>query len=299
MFYKNLTFYRIKTPFPHPNDLISLLKKARFAPCLGLDGFSEGFTPIQSDSDHFTQLAGNSLAICLQREQKILPPALITDKLNAHIQHIATTEQRSIGKRERQSIRESIIDSLLPQALAKPSQIHAQLDYAHQLLLINAPSKTAEILLSKLSQALGGLIAQKPATTTPLTTLMTQWISQGEAHFPFGLDDNGTLKDEQHGATIKASKHNLADQDITQLVQHGKTVIQLGLIWREHIHFTLNPDFTLRRIRFADELLQQAQQQNDGSESLFYTQQLIQSQKLPELLNDLANLAGGWVKEST
>lgn len=175
MFYKNLTFYRIKTPFPHPKDLISLLKKARFAPCLGLDGFSEGFTPIQSDSDHFTQLAGNSLAICLQREQKILPPALITDKLNAHIQHIATTEQRSIGKRERQSIRESIIDSLLPQALAKPSQIHAQLDYAHQLLLINAPSKTAEILLSKLSQALGGLIAQKPATTTPLTTLMTQY----------------------------------------------------------------------------------------------------------------------------
>ena len=45
MFYKNLTFYRIKTPFPHPKDIIILLKKACFAPCLGLDGFSEGLRP--------------------------------------------------------------------------------------------------------------------------------------------------------------------------------------------------------------------------------------------------------------
>lgn len=135
-----------------------------------------------------------------------------------------------MGKRERQEIRESIIDSLLPQALAKPSRIHAQLDYAHQLLLINAPSKTAEILLGKLRQAFGSLDAQQPETTTPLIALMTQWISQGQAPFPFELDDNSTLKDEQHGATIKASKHNLADPNITQLVRHGKTVTQLGLI---------------------------------------------------------------------
>lgn len=298
MFYKNLTFYRIKTPFPQPQDVVSLLKKAPFVPCLGLDGFSEGFTPICPDSDHFTQLAGNSLAICLQREQKVLPPALITAKLNVHIQQIESKEQRSMGKRERQEIRESIIDSLLPQALAKPSRIHAQLDYAHQLLLINAPSKTAEILLGKLRQAFGSLDAQQPETTTPLTALMTQWISQGQAPFPFELDDNSTLKDEQHGATIKASKHNLADPNITQLVHYGKTVTQLGLIWREHISFTLNHDFTLRRIRFNDELIQQAQQQADNAESLFYAQQLIQSQNLPELLNDLVSLAGGWVKES-
>ena len=184
MFYKNLTFYRIKTPFPHPKDIIILLKKACFAPCLGLDGFSEGFTPIHTDGDHFTQLAGNSLAICLQREQKILPPALITAKLNAYVRQIEATEQRSIGKRERQSIRESIIDSLLPQALAKPSQIHAQLDYAHQLLLINAPSKTAISPLgwtiTARSKTNNTAQSSKPANTILPTKTLPNWCNMAK-----------------------------------------------------------------------------------------------------------------------
>lgn len=299
MFYKNLTFYRIKNPFPHPSDIVEQLKKAAFHPCLGLDSFSEGFAPVLAGNEYFIQLAGNSLAICLRREHKVLPPALIAAKLNAHIRQTEANEQRSIGERERQEIRESIIDSLLPQALAKPSQIDAQLDYVHQWLLINAPVKTAETLLGKLRQALGGLDAQKPETATPLAGLMTQWVGQGEAPFPFELDDNGTFKDERCGASIKASKHNLASQDITQLVQHGKTATQLGLVWRGHIRFTLSQDFTLRSIRFADELMQEAKRQADNDESLFYAQQLIQSQKLPELVNDLANLAGGWIGENT
>ena len=296
MLFKRLTFYRITQELPHPHTLAQQLAQLPFSPCLSLDWFSEGFAPPNEYHPDFVSLAGDSVAMRLNREDKVLPPSVITSQLNPRISSIEASEKRSVGKRERQELRDTLIDQLLPQAFTKSSHTYALLDYAHLLILIDASPKTAENLLAKLREALGGLEVIRPQTQQPLTQLMTDWLQHGEAEGNFTLDSDSTLKDSpnnQGGATIKASKQNLSADEITQLVRHGKTATQLGLTWQNQIDFILNQDFTLRRLRYTEDLVSCTEPQGDNFNRHHFLQ-LLMAIHLPKLINELVTLAGGW-----
>ena len=129
---------------------------------------------------------------------------------------------------------------------------------------------------------------------------MTDWLQHGEAKGNFTLDSDSTLKDSpnnQGGATIKASKQNLSANEITQLVQHGKTATQLGLTWQNQIDFILNQDFTLRRLRYTEDLVSCTKPQSDDC-NRHYFHQLLMAAHLPKLIYELATLAGGWTNSN-
>lgn len=206
MLFKRLTFYRITQELPHPHTLAQQLAQLPFSPCLSLDWFSEGFAPPNEYHPDFVSLAGDSVAMRLNREDKVLPPSVITSQLNPRISSIEASEKRSVGKRERQELRDTLIDQLLPQAFTKSSHTYALLDYAHSLILIDASQKTAENLLAKLREALGGLEVIRPQTQQPLTQLMTDWLQHGEAEGNFTLDSDSTLKDSPTTKAVQPLK---------------------------------------------------------------------------------------------
>lgn len=300
MLFKQLTFYRITQELPHPHTLAQQLAQLPFSSCLSLDWFSEGFTPPNACHPDFVSLAGDSVAIRLDREDKVLPPSVIASRLNPLIADIETNEKRSVGKREKQELRDMLIDQLLPQAFTKSNHTYALLDYAHSLILIDATPKAAENLLAKLREAIGGLAVALPKTQQPLTQLMTSWLQHGEAVGDFALDSDSTLKDNPDnlgGATIKASKQNLSSNEMTQLVQGGKTATQLGLTWHNQIGFILNHDFTLRRLRYTDDLVSETETQDDDF-NRHYFHQLLMATHLPKLIHELVALANGWADGS-
>lgn len=112
--FKQLTFYRIADTLPTPDIIAAKLAEYPFSPCLGLDWFSEGFAPILPDSGSLTCIAGNTLGFILHREEKVLPPSLISAKVDETVRRIAQAEHRPVGKRERHEIRERVVDALLP-----------------------------------------------------------------------------------------------------------------------------------------------------------------------------------------
>ena len=252
--FKQLTFYRIADSLPAPDIVAAKLAEYPFSPCLGLDWFSEGFAPVLPNSGSLTCIAGNTLGFILHREEKVLPPSLISAKVDETVRRIAQAEHRPVGKRERYEIREQVVDALLPQALAKPSRTYAVIDYARSLLLVNAAPKAAENLLAKLREALGSLAVRLPETQRQPAHIMTEWLAEGEAAEPFELGDSGTFKHTQCGAKITAAKENLTDSRIAGLLQGGKTVRELGLIWHGQVAFSLTDELTLRRIKFADQI---------------------------------------------
>ena len=203
--FKQLTCYRIADSLPAPDIVAAKLAEYPFSPCLGLDWFSEGFAPILPDSGSLTCIAGNTLGFILHREEKVLPPSLISTKVDETVRHIAQAEHRPVGKRERHEIRERVVDALLPQALAKPPRTYAVIDYARSLLLVNTAPKAAENLLAKLREALGGLAVRLPETRRQPAHVMTGWLVEGEAAEPFELGDSGTFKHTQCGAKITAA----------------------------------------------------------------------------------------------
>ena len=126
--FKQLTFYRIADTLPTPGIVAAKLAEYPFSPCLGLDWFSEGLAPVLPDNGSLTCIAGNTLGFVLHREEKVLPPSLISAKVDETVRRIAQAEHRPVGKRERHEIRERVVDALLPQALAKPSRTYAVID---------------------------------------------------------------------------------------------------------------------------------------------------------------------------
>ena len=230
-------------------------------------------------------------------EEKVLPPSLISAKVDETVRRIAQAEHRPVGKRERHEIRERVVDALLPQALAKPSRTYAVIDYARSLLLVNAAPKAAENLLAKLREALGGLASRLPETRRQPAHVMTEWLAEGEATEPFELGDSGTFKHTQCGAKITAAKENLTDNRIAGLLQGGKTVRELGLIWRGQVAFSLTDELALRRIKFADQITEEVKRQGDDADTLFRAEQLIQAETLTALIGDLAEVAGRWIED--
>lgn len=297
MWFKQLSFYPLNPDsIPSSDTLADKLAQAEFAPVQGLEWFSEGFAAPHAFSPELVFPADFTDAFALKKEEKVLPAGVIRDLLDERVAEIQEQEQRNVGKKEKQELKEQLTDDLLPRAFTRSSRTQALIDRKHYFLLINnaAPAK-AENLLTKLREALGGLEARLPNTKQSPGSLMTEWLLQGACAGGFELDSDCELKGTGDVVpTVKISKQDLTADEVVQHVKNGKSVTQLGLVWREQIAFVLTADFTLKRIQFLDVLQEEAESHGDDAASLAFATQVLAAESLSVMLSELSGLLGGW-----
>ena len=235
-------------------------------------------------------------SVALKKSEKVLPAGVIREILDDKIAEIQEAEARTVGRKEKQELKEQITDDLLPRAFTRSSKTQAVCDTRSGFLLVNQASATrAENLLAKLREALGGLEAKLPNTKQSPSSLMTEWLLQGACGGGFELDDMCELKGTGDAApTVRVSKQDLTADEVVQHVKTGKTVTQLGLVWREQIAFVLTQDFTLKRIQYLDVLQEEAESHGDDAASLAFASQILMAEALSALLQELVSLLGGW-----
>ena len=295
MWYKNAIIYLLPDGWQLEAGFAEKLEQAAFTPCMGLDWFSEGFAPPTPFSSDFVFTA-NSNRVCLKHEEKVLPSATVRDLVNGKVAEIKEAEARNVGRKEKQELKEQIIDDLLPRALTQSRRTEAIFDTERGYLLVNeASDKRAEQMLIKLREALGGLKVAMPYTRESPSSLMTEWLLQGHAEGDFELGYNVLLQGVGDVVPkVKISKKDLTHPEVIQHAKNGMKVVELELEWREQISFTLTQNFALKRIRFSD-VLQEEAEQGDDTASLMFSSQIIMVEALGEMLDELANLLGGWV----
>ena len=296
MWYKNAIIYLLPDGWQLEAGLNEKLEQAAFTPCMGLDWFSEGFAPPTPFSSDFVFTAQNSNRVCLKHEEKVLPAGVIRDILDERVAEIQEAQLRNVGRKEKQYLKERITDDLLPRALTQSRRTEAIFDTERGYLLVNeASNKRAEQMLIKLREALGGLKVEMPHTQESPSSLMTEWLLQGHAEGGFELGYNVLLQGVGDvEPKVKISKKDLTTAEVIKHAQNGMQVVELELEWREQISFTLTKDFTLKRIQFLD-VLQEEEEQGDDTASLTFASQIIMVEALGEMINELANLLGGWV----
>ena len=273
MWFKQISFYPLNTAkLPELDTLADKLAAAEFAPCMGLDWFSEGFAAPVAFSPELVFPADYTWRVALKKEEKVLPAGVIRDILDERVVEIQNAEARNVGRKEKQELKEQITDDLLPRAFTRSSRSQAIFDTKHGYLLVNnAAAAKAENLLTKLREALGGLEASLPNTKQSPGSLMTDWLLRGAAEGGFELDSDCELKGVGDVVpTVKVSKQDLTADEVVQHVKNGKTVTQLGLTWREQISFILTQDFTLKRIQYLDVLQEEAEGHGDDAASLMF-----------------------------
>ena len=93
---------------------------------------------------------------------------------------------------------------------------------------------------------------------------------------------------------MRVSKQDLTADEVVQHVKNGKTVTQLGLVWREQIVFVLTQDFTLKRIQYLDVLQEEAETHGDDAASMTFASQILMTEAVSTMLEELVSYLGGW-----
>ena len=297
MWFKQISFYPLnKDKLPELEVLSDKLAQSEFAHCQGLDWFSEGFATPVCFSPELVFPADYTWRVALKKEEKVLPAGVIRDILDEKVLEIQNNEARNVGRKEKQELKEQITDDLLPRAFTRSSRTQAIFDTRHGYLLVNnAASAKAENILTKLREALGGLETTLPNTKQSPSSLMTSWLLQGHCEGGFELDCDCELKGVGDVVpVVKVSKQDLTADEVVQHVKNGKTVTQLGLVWREQIAFILTQDFTLKRIQYLDVLQEEAESNGDDAASLAFASQILMTEAISTMLEELVSYLGGW-----
>ena len=297
MWFKQISLYPLnKDKLPDLDTLSAKLAEAGFVSVSGLDWFSEGFAAPVSFSPEPVFPAEHTWLVALKKEEKVLPAGVIRDILDDKVAEIQNNEARNVGRKEKQELKEQITDDLLPRAFTRSSRSLAVFDTKHGYLLVNNASSTkAENTLTRLREALGGLEASLPNTKQSPASLMTSWLLNGACDGGFELDSDCELKGSGDVApTVKISKQDLTADEVVQHVKNGKTVTQLGLVWREQLAFVLTQDFTLKRIQYLDVLQEEAESHGDDAASLAFASQILMAESLSTMMDELVAHLGGW-----
>ena len=96
-------------------------------------------------------------------------------------------------------------------------------------------------------------------------------------------------------ASIRMKKQDLTAEEIDAHL-YNKDVAQLGLIWADKVKFILTADFTFKSVQFLDVIQEQASNEGEDKESLLAAMQLIMTETLGQMIDELVEHLGGFTK---
>lgn len=272
MWFKNLKIYRFSKPFSIDiEQLETQLGEKSFLPCSSTQASSFGWVPPlgTTQDDNSTQLThtiGKTTMLCIRQEERILPSSVINDALNEKLDVIQSESGRRPAGKHKQSIKDEVILDLLPRAFTRSKRSYAYIDQENQFMAVDASSNNkAEELVELLRQSLGSLPVVPLKTKTLATILMTNWLKGIDLKDDFLIKDECELQEsDDDGAILRCKRQDLSSDEIQMHLDGGKEVTKLAINWNDTIECILQDDLAIKRLKFSDELLEQAS--NDGAE---------------------------------
>ncbi|MGE8455230.1 MAG: recombination-associated protein RdgC [Pseudomonas alloputida] len=271
MWFKNLLTYRLTQEVPfEPEALEAALASKPARPCASQELTTYGFVaPFGKGEDApLVHVSGEFLLIAARKEERILPSSVVNDAVKEKVEEIETEQMRKVYKKERDQIKDEIIQAFLPRAFIRRSMIFAAIAPRLGVILVNSASaKRAEDLLSTLREVMGSLPV-RPATVkiAPVAT-MTDWVKSQQAAEGFYVLDECELRDTaEDGGIVRCKRQDLTGEEIQLHLSTGKVVTQLALAWQDKLSFILDDKMVIKRLKF-EELLQEQAEQDGGDEA--------------------------------
>jgi recombination associated protein RdgC len=261
MWFRNLQLYRLIDTFEaSAEQLDEALRSRVFKPCAGLDTHSLGWVPPAGrEATQLVHASNGRMMVCLRREERILPSAVVREQVEEKAQAIAAAESRPVGRKEKQRIKDEVIVDLLPRAFTRSSHLFAYIDPAAGWVVIDSSTaKKAEELLSLLRETLGSLRARPLAVNQAPASVLTRWVEQAPGD-GFQLGDECELKEPvDKGGVMRGRRLDLSSAEVRSHLDAGMQVVKLAVAWEERIAALLCDDLGIRRLRFLDLIMEAA-----------------------------------------
>ena len=297
-FFKNLMVYRLSRDFNIDiAELEQQLQLLRFTPCCSQDMAKTGWVPpLGQESDQLHHEVNNQILLVIRREEKILPKPVISEELGERVSRLEQDQGRRLKKTEKDSLRDEVLHSLLPRAFSKNSVVRLWINVTDGLIMVDASSaKRAEDSLALLRKTLGSLPVVPLTMEAPIELTITEWVRSGNAPAGFALGDEAELKAIlEDGGIGRFKKQALVSDEIHVHLEAGKVVTKLSLDWQERVQFVLCDDGSVKRLKFADELIQQNDDiDREDIAQRFDADFVLMTGELSSLINGLTTSLGG------
>jgi len=261
MWFRNLRLFQLIEPFNlTAEQLHEQLEAGRFTPCGGLQMQSLGWvSPLGPDADALTHAANGCIMVCLRREERVLPSAVVREALAEKVRAIEAAESRQVRRKEQQKLKDDIVFELLPRAFTRSSHLYAYIDPRNGWIVVDTgTAKRAEELVSQLREALGTLRARPFDVQQSPVALMTAWLREG-APAGYEIGDECELREPvEGGGVVRCRNQDLQADEILNHLEAGKLVTKLAVSWGERLSCILADDLSIKRLRFLDLVMDEA-----------------------------------------
>lgn len=299
MWFKNLHIYRFLKPFTlTAKEFEQKLQEDAFQPCGRMAMDSQGWvSPLGKDSESLCHVAQKCFMITSRREEKILPASVIREFVNEKVEEIETQQLRKVRKKEKDEIREEVLQDLIPRAFTRSTYQYAYLDTRHGWLLIDTASrKKSEDFITLLRNTLGHLPVTPPKLQDSPARVMTQWLTDSDScPTDFELADACELVDSSvEGAVVNCKRQDLLAEEIQAHLEAGKLVTRLALKWNSRIGLVIDDEFVMRHLQFLDAIQEQVSDISvETNSQRFDADFAIMTGELATLINRCLEVFGG------
>lgn len=279
MFFRNLTFFRFSpavatalsnlTLATDEGNLQHWLAQHPLKPAGPLELSSRGFVPPHGrGSAALFHSVNRTLWLTLGIEDKVFPPAVLTEELAKRLAKIEEAEGRKLGGRARKQLKDDIAHELLPRAFVKPRRLSALIDLDECFVAVDTSSrKQAEAFVSELRHVLGSFPAVPLNAEVAVRAVLTNWLVEGTPDGGFDgdeqtsgwlcLGDEAELRDPvDGGAVLRVSRQELAAEEIHAHLESGKQVTRLSLVHDKAVSFVFGEDLGVRKVKLLDSAME-------------------------------------------
>ena len=281
MWFKNIIVYRLTGEFSHDEQTLEeKLQAHEFSPCSSQEQSRYGWiAPSHSAPDRLVNSVHGFHMIAAQKEEKILPPAVIKQQLDQKVSAPEKEQARKVYRKERDQLKEEIILDLLPRAFSRFQQTYALIAPQQGWLIVDASShKRAEELLTHLRGSLGSLPVALPDVKQSPSAVMSHWLEKDQTQ-PSGLTilDEAELRDNLvEGGVIRIKGQELQDEEFVAHLEAGKRVVKLAVEWEEQLRFMLQEDLSIKRIKLTDQMKEKLDQESDEDQQAQFDADMVQ-----------------------
>lgn len=304
MLFRNLTLYRLnESPVP-TTTLEARLTEDTFRPCLSQELRGSGWVPpLGPDAAAMVHEVMGCQLVCLQTEDKILPPIVIREALQERVEEMETREQRTVRRQEKDRLKDEIMLDLLPRAFSRHRLDRAYFEPAAGVpaagaavgsgwLVADGAGKAVNDLTTRLRKTLGRLPITPLAVAESPAVVMTRWVGEGQLPAGLSLADECELRDAE--SVVRCKGQDLLSEEIRTHLEAGKQITRLGLVWEDRLSFLLGEDLTLRRLRFLELIRDQLDQlDTETREARLDAEFAVMAGEIRTLLERLPNWFGG------
>lgn len=297
---KNLIAYRLNRDIDF-SKIEAQASEFKFKPCGSQDISKSGWvSPMGDEFETLTHQASGVILLCMKTQKKNIPVTTINERLAEKVKKLEDEQKRKLKRTEISSLKDEILQELLPGAVPVSSRILIWVDTQANLIIVDTPSaRRAEDVNALLRKSIGSLPAVPLTMETPIEQTMTEWVRAGEPPAGIALGGGAVLKAVlEDGGTVTVKNQDLVCDEVANHIESGKVVVKLSLDWQERIQFVLKDDATITGIRFSSTLTEQ----NDDIDREDFPQRFdadftLFTGELMALINTLITGLGGEAKK--